>query len=417
MSRLHLALLCLFSLTLPAAAANWPSWRGGLDGSGQTPDHDLPTAWSRTDNVRWKTPLPEAGNSTPIVWGNRVFLTQAIGKGANSRRALLCLDRADGKVVWQKDVVYKENEPTHATNPYCSASPVTDGERVVASFGSAGLFCWDTEGKELWRKDVGKMEHIWGNASSPILYDNLAILWCGPGERQVLLAVDKKTGETVWEHQEPGGKSGLAGAKDWIGSWSTPIVVPVEGRDQLILSVPEKLKGFDPRTGKELWSCDGLGKLVYTSAVVSDGVIVTMSGFHGPAMAVRTGGKGDCTATHRLWRHPPGNPQRIGSAVVLGEHIYILNDPGTFQCLELKTGKQVFSERLSSTSWGSLVATGDRLYVTNQAGQTFVLAASPEFKKIATNALEERTMSSIAVSDGELFIRTYKHLWCIGKKK
>jgi outer membrane protein assembly factor BamB len=417
MIRLRAVLLTLVCLVLPASAANWPSWRGGLEGSGHAPDRDLPTHWGPTENVRWKVPLPDDGNSTPVVWGDRIFLTQAVGKGAHSRRSLLCLARTDGKLLWQREVVHEEKEPTHATNPYCSASPVTDGERVVASFGSAGLFCWDFAGKELWRKDAGTMEHIWGNASSPILFDNLAILWVGPGPRQVLLAVDKKTGETVWEHAEPGGKSGLAGQTEWVGSWSTPVVIPVEGRDQLVLSVPQKLKGFDPKSGKELWSCDGLGKLVYTSPVCADGVIVSMSGYSGPAIAVRTGGKGDCTGTHRLWRHPQGNPQRIGSPVIVGEHVYILNDPGTFQCLELKTGKEVYRERLGGTSWGSLVAAGERLYVTNHAGQTFVLAASPTYKLIAKNMLGERTLSSPAVSDGDLFIRTYKHLWCIGAKK
>jgi len=229
--------------------------------------------------------------------------------------------------------------------------------------------------------------------------------------------VDKKTGQTVWEHREPGGKSGLAGQKEWIGSWSTPIVVPIAGQDQLILSVPEKVKGFDPKTGKELWSCLGLGKLVYTSPVVGKGVIVAMSGYGGPALALRTGGMGDCTNSHRLWHHTKGNPQRIGSGVLVGDHLYILNDPGTFQCLEVKTGKEVYRERLSGSSWGSLVAAGDKLYVTNQAGQTLVLTVGPKPQVIARNDLKERTLSSIAVSDGELFIRTYKNLWCIGTPK
>src|SRR5262249_6725283 len=146
----------------------------------------------------WKITLPDAGNSTPIVWGDRIFITQATDKGR--RRCVLCFGRADGKLLWQKQTVFRDLEPTHETNPYCSASAVTDGERVIAGLGSAGMVCYDFHGNELWRKDLGKLHHVWGNASSPILYHDLAILWCGPGKRQFLLAVDKNTGKTIWEH-------------------------------------------------------------------------------------------------------------------------------------------------------------------------------------------------------------------------
>src|SRR5262249_43446953 len=248
----------------------------------------------------------------------RIFLTQAANKG--TRRLVMCLARADGKLLWQKETLYKDPETTHRDNPACSATPVTDGERVIASLGSAGVVWYGFVGQELLRCDVGKLEHIWGNASSPILYGDLAILWCGPGERQFLLAVNKKTGEKVWQHDEPGGKFGKM-TSEWVGSWSTPIVVKVGDHDELILSVPEKVKGFDPATGKELWSCLGLGKLVYTSPVCStDGIVMAMSGYHGPALAVRLGGKGDVTETHRLWHQSKGQPQRIGSPILVGEH-------------------------------------------------------------------------------------------------
>jgi len=396
-----------------ALADNWPAWRGP-SGDGHCAEKDLPLHWNRTENIRWKVPLPDAGNSTPVIWHHRIFLTQATERG--TRRALLCLDRGNGKELWKAEVQYKEKEPTHDTNPYCSASPVTDGERVVVSHGSAGLCCYSVDGKELWRKDVGKMIHLWGNASSPILYGDLVILWVGPGKRQVLLAVEKSSGKTVWEHSEPGGSDGIKN-KDWVGSWSTPIVARVGNRDELILSVPKKVKGFDPKSGKELWSCDGLGKLVYTSPVCSaGGIVVAMSGYGGPALAVRAGGSGDVTKTHRLWVHPD-NPQRIGSPVILGEHACLINEPGLAQRFELKTGKDLWhKQRAASATWSSLVAAGDRLYDTTQDGETVVLSAGLEFKVLARNALNETTRASIAVSDGELFIRTYKHLWCIGKK-
>ena len=184
--------------------------------------------------------------------------------------------------MWKRETIYKEKESTHPTNLFCSASPVTDGERVVAIHGSAGAVCYDLDGNELWRHDVGKLEQVWGNASSPILYRELAILWCGPGERQFLRAVDKKTGAKVWEHNEPGGAYGEK-PTEWLGSWCTPIIIRVDDHDELVLAVPDKLKGFDPQTGKELWSCDGAGKLAYTSPVYSDGVIVMFCGYGGPA--------------------------------------------------------------------------------------------------------------------------------------
>jgi outer membrane protein assembly factor BamB len=224
----------------PVFAGNWPAWRGP-DGQGHSPEKDLPLTWGPADNVRWKVALPEPGNSTPIVWGDRIFLTQSLDK--DTRRTVRCYARADGKLLWERQTPFTGKEPTHATNPYCSASPVTDGERVIASLGSAGLVCYDLSGKELWRKDLGRLVHIWGNASSPVLYQDLAILWCGPGARQFLLAVDKADGHTVWEHQEPGGKGGPE--RPYVGSWTTPLVIRVGDHDELVLGVNEKLKAFD----------------------------------------------------------------------------------------------------------------------------------------------------------------------------
>src|SRR5262245_40332316 len=173
--------LALFLLTSVARADNWPAWRGG-DGLGTCLEKGLPLKWSPTETVRWKVPLPDGGNSTPAIWGDRIFLTQATDKGRV--RATLCLGRKDGNKLWEQKIDYKEPEPTHDTNPYCSASPATDGERVVVSHGSAGMFCYNLEGTELWRCELGKCHHIWGNAASPVIYGNLVILNFGPGEKQ-----------------------------------------------------------------------------------------------------------------------------------------------------------------------------------------------------------------------------------------
>jgi outer membrane protein assembly factor BamB len=407
-------------VALPGAARadNWPAWRGP-DGTGRCAETDLPLKWSATENVRWKVALPGPGNSTPVVWGERIFLTQATDKG--QKRGLLCLARKDGATLWHKVVEYKDEEPTHDTNPYCSASPATDGERVVVSHGSAGVFCYDFEGKELWHRDLGRCEHIWGNAASPVLYGDLVILNFGPGERTFLIAMDRATGRDVWKVEEPGGKRGDKGQSEWVGSWSTPTLLKLKERDELVMSWPGVVKAYAPKTGELLWSCQGLGKdkaadrLVYTSPLVTPEVVVAMAGFGGPALAVKPGGQGDVTESRRLWRLPSA-PQRIGSGVIVGEHVYMLNEPGTAECIELKTGKTVWNERVGSGAWGSLVHAGDRLYVTNLDGETLVLAAKPKFEVLSRNRLpKEMTRASIAVSDGNLFIRTYEHLWCVGQ--
>jgi outer membrane protein assembly factor BamB len=334
-------------------------------------------------------------------------------------RAVLCFDRLDGKLLWQKSIPFKGTEPTHATNPYCAASPVTDGERVIASHGSAGVVCYDFNGKQLWHRDLGSFIHIWGTAASPILYGDLIILNCGPGERTFLLAMDKRTGRDVWKVEEAGGKSGQKGDNEWIGSWSTPQIITVQGQDQLIMAWPNTLKAYEPESGRLIWTCGGLTRLVYTSPLVTPEIVVAMSGFHGSAMAVRTGGKGDVTQTHRLWHHTKPNPQRIGSGMIVGDYLYMINaGPGTVQCIDLKTGTDVWNgKRLGTAFWGSPVLADGNFYATDQEGDTYVFAAKPDFKQLARNQLGEHTNASVAISEGAIFIRTDKHLWCIGSTK
>jgi len=417
------------SIATSALAGNWPAWRGP-HGTGVCDEQNLPLHWSTSENVRWRVPLPERGNSTPVIWGNRVFVTQAIEKGSlakegKHRRTLLCFDRSNGKLLWQTGIDVSEKEPTHETNPYCSASPVTDGERVIASYGAAGLYAYDLDGKEIWHRDLGPQRHIWGNAASPVLYGSLCLLNFGPGERTFLIAVDKTTGKTVWQHDEAGGDSGEKKPDQpkpaWIGSWTTPVISRVEGHDELLMSFPSRLASFDPRTGKERWSCRGLNPLVYTSPLYSDGVAVAMGGFGGSSLGVKTGGEGDVTEKLRLWQ-VPRNKQRIGSGVISGDYIYILDDPGIAECIELRTGKVVWEPRLKgpgakSDNWSSMVLSADKLYAINQSGDAFVLRASPKFEVLSTNSIGETTIASIAPSNGELFIRSYKALWCIGAKK
>lgn len=413
-------------LSTSTRADNWPAWRGPT-GQGTSAETNLPVTWSATENVKWKVPLPDEGNSTPVIWGDKVFLTQAADKttwppkGGNGgpasaeTRMLLCFRRSDGKELWRKEVAYKEPESTHPTNPFCSASPATDGQVVVASHGSAGVSCYDLDGKELWRRDLGKCEHVWGNAASPMIHKDLVILNFGPGPRTFLVALNKSDGKDVWKVEEKGSKP-----EEYYGSWSTPVVAEVGGRTELVMSWPGALKSYDPASGKLLWTCRGLEKdgakdrLTYASPLVTPEVVVAMAGFGGSAIGVKTGGTGDVTDTHRLWRVTK-NPQRIGSGVVVGEYVYAVDEPG-LRCVELKTGKTVWQEPVGGGVWSSVVHADGRLYVVSQRGETVVFAPKPEFELIARNPLKETTRASIAVSDGELFVRTYKHLWCIAKK-
>ena len=412
----------IIGFTIDLTAANWPEWRGP-HGDRRCDEKNLPLRWATNENIAWRAPLPDRGNSTPVIWGNRIFLTQAQAK--DKRRSLMCLDRATGNELWQQGPVFETQEPTHDTNPNCSGSPATDGTRVISWFGSAGLYCHDFKGKELWHRDMGPQRHIWGNGSSPAIHGNLVYLNFGPGEPSFLIALDKRTGKEVWRTSEPNADSGekKPGQEKprWSGSWSTPVFAKLADRDQLLMSWPLQLMAFEPATGKPLWNCGGLNEVVYTSPLHEDDIVVAMGGYGGKAIAVRAGGAGDVTESRRLWQHPKAR-QRIGSGVIHDGHIYILTDPGIAECWELKTGKLVYEERLTgagkdNTSWSSMVLAGDRLYVVNHSGDTFVLRASPQFELLATNSLGEHVEASIAASGGELFIRTHRALWCIGPRR
>ncbi|MBI2804299.1 MAG: PQQ-binding-like beta-propeller repeat protein [Planctomycetes bacterium] len=427
-------IVCLLTLLFSASsgnADNWPAWRGPT-GLGASQEKSLPLKWTTKENVRWKVTLPAAGNSTPIIWGDRVFITQASdlkrwppkvpanyaggasagGHAVAEKRSVMCFNRADGKLLWERHTIYKEPEITHPTNPFCSASLVTDGKRVIASHGSAGLVCYDFDGKLLWHYEVGKIEHLWGNASSPILHGDLCILWCGPGERQFLLAVNKHTGKKVWETPLAGGDAGIT-TKNFLGSWATPIVARVGAEDQLVFPLPFKLTGFDLKSGKELWSAKGPGTYCYSSPIVLEGIAV-----YG-GMLVKLGGAGDITKD-RL-RHKVGS-MNIGTAAVTGDYLYVLSDVGVPACYEWKTGKELWKGQIgerpgNSDAWGSPVLGAGRMYITDRRGTTLVFATGPKYEHLATNPLGEHTDASIAISGGDIFIRTHKHLWCIGESK
>ena len=400
-----------------AWADNWPAWRGP-HGTGTYTGPSLPLTWRTKQNVRWKVPLPGPGNSTPIVWAEHVFLTQALEGG--KRRAVIAFRRSDGKKLWQREVPCAVAETTHPQNPPCSASPVTDGTAVYAAFASAGVVAYDFQGKRLWHRDLGPVLHKWGNGSSPVLYKDLLIIFHGPGEPALLTALEKHTGKTVWKVDQTAINSPI------FGSWSTPVIVRVGGHDELIMPLPgERIGGdgefraYDPATGKELWRCKGLGNEVYAMPAVSAAgdMVVGISGHNGPLLAVRPGGRGDVTATHRLWRVGGKNPQRIGAGVLHEGRLYLADAPGFVECLDARTGKIVWKEPVGGNLWGSMLLAGGRLYVTSLEGATFVLASGPKFRLLARNEIGEATYAAPAVARGELLLRTYHHLYCIAQPK
>ncbi len=414
MTRIVLSLSLVSFLASSSLAGDWHGWRGP-HGDGTSEEKGVPLTWSATENVKWKVPLDGLGNSTPIVVGERVFIAHAPAK--SKLRTLQCFNRNNGELLWKKEVEYADPEATHGTNPYCSSSPVSDGAMVVVYHGSPGLFAYDMEGKELWKADLGKVEHIWGFGSSPVIQDGLVITNAGPGLNAAVIAVKATDGKEVWRKEYGAMKSPKI--EDYRGSWSTPVLYKEGDQVLMLLSLPEKLYAVNPRTGEEVWSCGGLSKLVYTSPLVGKDAVVAMCGYTGPAMGVRRGGKGDVTETHRLWLTDKPNPQRIGSGIIVGDYLYILNETGIAWCLDPKTGEKKWEKRLGGPlSWSSMCQADGRLYVTNFNGDTYVLEADPDdCKVLAENKIGEQTRGSLAFSNGQVFLRTHKNLYCFEAKK
>lgn len=410
-------------LVVALPASNWPSWRGDLAGSGIVSDNSVPLKWDRKKNITWRAPLPDRGNSSPIVWGDKLFITQATD--ADKRRSVICFNKLTGIMLWQKGLIYNEKEKTHQTNPYCSGSPVTDGRMVIANYASAGIVAYDIEGEEVWRRDLGPQVHVWGNGTSPVLFGDICIVYHGPGPSSTLYGLDKLSGRTLWKHKieekdDPKRVDGFRGGNGGIvGAFTTPIVIKVKSRSEIIISGANSLQAFSPDGGKKLWWCKGLNPLVYTSPVFDGNVVLSMGGYFGASIAINPGGEGDVTSK-RIWRDPRSKKNRLGTPVIRNGYAYFVNMSGFAECLDMKTGGIIFEERLPSTgnnsaAWASPILVDDKVYVTNQSGDTNIFRAAPKFELLATNSVEEYSNSTLAVSDGSLYLRTHKSLWCISE--
>ena len=381
-SKLRFLALFLLGTGQLCPANDWPGWRGPSGEGILETDLEYPTQWSAEKGILWRVTLSAPGNSSPIVFGNHVFLTQAENKG--KERSLLCFDAGNGSLLWKRTATTEASQVTHKTNPYSSASPYCDGERVYAWFGNAGLYAYDIAGKELWSKDLGKdYQHMWGpNAASPIVHGELLILHAGPGSAVGLIGIDRKTGEIKWENELESTES--SEPKQFKGSWATPLIVKSDSSHQILLGLPKSIRSFDLANGKEIWRCRGLSDLSYTNVLVGNGRAVYFSGYGGPGIGIRlpeADESGDITDTYRLWADQPKgkkrNPQRIGSGQIVGDYLYLLNEPGSVECLEVETGRSKWKEKLAGKSWSSINAINGNLYLNDQKASCYILKPNP----------------------------------------
>ena len=385
----------------------WPRWRGP-SGQGLAVDSGYPDTWSEGENVLWKVKVPGKGNSSPVIWGDRIFLTMAYDNGG--RRSILSFQREDGQQLWEAFAPKGSPEAAHAKNGYASGTPATDGERVYAYLGNHGLLAVDFNGKQVWHHDLGPMNPRHGAAGSPLLYRDRVIIYQDhrAPSGSFVAAFDKQTGKKLWwtERQEKTG-------------WGSPVAVRVGHRDEIIVSSQKWVYAYDPDSGRELWRCAGNLVEVTPTPVVGHGLIFCSSGRAGPTLAIRPGGSGDVTGTHLVWQAPKGSPF-IPSPLLYGDYLYLVNDTvGIATCYEAKTGKLMWQGRLAETRrelfTASPVGVDGKVFFTNDDGETFVLKAGPEFKLLGVNRLNERTLASPALVDGRWYFRTAAHLVCIGR--
>lgn len=407
----------VLSIVQVLPAQEWPGFRGPR-GDGFAACKTAPVSWSGSTNVKWRVPLATPANGSPIVVGGRVFLGMPEDP-EGKRRSLYCYDRATGKQLWVRTVEFGKVMPTHKTNPYCGSTPASDGKRVVIWHASAGLHCYDLEGKELWRRDLGEFRHQWGYGTSPVLFGGKVILNTGPGKEPFVAAFDLATGKTLWKTPEPDHRDEEAKRKKrLVGSWCTPVIARVGERDQVICTQPTRIVAYDAGDGSIVWWCRGMscekGDLAYSSPIVAGDVCMVRAGYDGPSIGVRLGGRGDVTDSHRLWRHAK-QKSNVGSGVFVDGHVYMPDINGFVTCVDTKTGERLWTERAGrGQCWGSIVHAAGRLYLMNQRGDTIVFRpSSSKLEIIGTNSLGERTNATPAFADGEVFLRTHEHLYCI----
>lgn len=418
----------------PCRAEDWPQWRGPRH-DGTSHEKNLPVSWSKSSGIVWQCPLPQWGDSTPAIWGDSIFLTSHVD---NRELLLLKISKQEGRIEWVRPVGVgaipdKATQPAdgerrrqqwfHDSHNYASPSPVTDGELVVAHFGNGDLAAYDFDGKQLWHRnlqtDHGKYTIWWGHANSPVLFGDLVISVCMqdpgadlPGERapSYVVAHDKRTGQERWKTMR------MTAANSEPGdSYITPILWRNGDRQELVVLGGLMLDAYDPGSGKQLWWLPNLvGNRTITGPVAAHNMIFATQGMRQPVLAVRPGGDGQRPEGDIVWQSPKGTPDGV-TPVVWGPWLFLVNNDGVIRCCDATTGKEQWKERLKGDFRASPLAAEGRVYFLNTAGTATVVAASPKFERLAENVLDDETLASPVASDGRIYIRGRKALYCLGK--
>jgi len=413
---------------------SWPQWRGP-SGQGTTTEKNLPSEWGAGTNIKWKTSIPGRGHSSPIVWGNKIFLTTAIegevvpgakavkhmdgdkeyvhpdSVGADHKQQfkVVCIDRVSGKILWQQTAF--EGTPyddRHRKSSFASSTPTTDGKMVYAFFGTEGLYAFDMNGKLKWKVDLGKLATVgMGTGTSPVLFGNVVIVQCDEenGTASFIVGIDKETGKEVWRTP-----------RKVQMSWSTPLLVRTTKRAELIASGSEFVISYDPATGKELWSHKGVESNAVPSPVANDSMVFISAGFPAKiAMAIPLGGSGDL-AENITWRYAKGTAY-VPSPILYGDYLYLTSDRGVLTCLDAKTGEVKYEGGrvpVPATFTASPIAFDGKILLTSEDGDTFVVKAGPKHEVVGTNSVGEPVYASPAIAEGNIFIRGERNLYCIG---
>jgi outer membrane protein assembly factor BamB len=417
---MQIPISCLLLFPVALQAQDWP-WFRGPSRQGTSTEKGISTRWSETENIAWKTAIPGEGWSSPIVYGGRVFLTTASEDGAAGR--VISVDRDSGKILWNREVLRQETPRKENKNSYATPTPATDGKRVYAVFGAGGIAAVDFQsGETVWTyRDVHHYSQH-GLGASPVLYNDLLIMpfdgssdgedkkvgWQKPWERSFILALDTATGKERWRAKR--GLSRIAHV--------TPNIVREGSRDILVSGAGDVVQGFDLKTGERLWTARNQGEGVVPSVVAGDGMVYTSSGFEKPTIrATRWGGRDSVTDTHIVWEQTRGVP-RIPSFVYIRPHLYTITEQGIAMCLDGKTGEILWQERIGGNHSASPVHAGGHVYFTSEEGETTVIKAAPKFEVVATNRVDGgMVQASMAISRGQIFLRTADSLYCIGKAR